>query len=242
MSYAEKWLDVFSPVIGFGGAVINTENKIIKQIAPPDEIMGQLSGDDISKKIMLFNEYIEKKLEAPDMFANNMQPINERRAIRRLEVHNFFGLEPRVYMIFRHPIMNPNTGNMAGLLIFGYPVEVSNISGLVSNFYAHDSKYCKNMKKENIRLTKREQQVVFFFMLNFKSEQIGSLITKIEKKTVSKDAVDQLFRRQLFPKFDVVNRKALHDKLNRMGFAQVIPYNVLDEGFSIEITNNNVFI
>jgi hypothetical protein len=112
----------------------------------------------------------------------------------------------------------------------------------VSDFYAHDSKYRKNMKKENIRLTKREQQVIFFFMLNFKSEQIGSLITKIEKKTVSKDAVDQLFRRQLFPKFDVVNRKALYDKLNKMGFAQVIPYNVLDEGFSIEITNNNVFI
>jgi hypothetical protein len=242
VSYAEKWLAVFSPILEFGGALIGLDNKMIKRIAPPEEILGQLSGDDLSKKLILFDEYIEKKSVAPDMIASNMQAIDERRAVRRLEVHNLFEIEPKVYMIFRHPIINPDTENVAGLWVFGYPVEVSNVSGLVSDFYAHDSKCRKNMKKENIRLTKREQQVVFFFMLNFKSEQIGSLITKIEKKTVSKDAVDQLFRRQLFPKFDVVNRKALYDKLNKMGFAQVIPYNVLDEGFSIEITNNNVFI
>ncbi len=242
MSYAERWLAVLGQVLEFGGALIGVDNKIIKRIVPPEELLKLPLGDDISKKLTIFDEYIEKKLEVPDMVANNMQAINERRVVRRLEVHNIFDVEPRVYMIFRHPIINPDTGNVVGLWVFGYPVEVSNVSSLVSDFYAHDSKYRKNMKKENIRLTKREQQVIFFFMLNFKSEQIGSLITKIEKKTVSKDAVDQLFRRQLFPKFDVVNRKALYDKLNKMGFAQVIPYNVLDEGFSIEITNNNVFI
>ncbi len=135
VSYAEKWLAVFSLTLGFGGALIDVNNRIIKRTVPPEEILGQLSGDDLSKKLILFDEYIEKKSVAPDMVASNMQSIDERRAVRRLEVHNLFEIEPKVYMIFRHPIINPDTGNVAGLLVFGYPVEVSNVSGLVSDFY-----------------------------------------------------------------------------------------------------------
>ena len=46
-----------------------------------------------------------------------------------------------------------------------------------------------------------------------------------------------MFTQQLFPKFDVFNRKSLYNKLIDSGFSRLMPENVLDESIVFEITD-----
>lgn len=77
------------------------------------------------------------------------------------------------------------------------------------------------------KLSKREKQVIFFFMANLSSLEIAEMIYKIEGKKVAKSTIDSLFNDQLYAKFDVYSRPALYQKLQAMGYDQLTPKEVL---------------
>lgn len=78
-------------------------------------------------------------------------------------------------------------------------------------------------------------------MLNFESQTIAELIAKIENKTISKNAIDQVFTKQLLPKFGVYSRKALYEKLQDLGYDRLIPHNILQDGFTQDLTDYVIF-
>lgn len=78
-------------------------------------------------------------------------------------------------------------------------------------------------------------------MLNLESQAIADLMSKLENKQVTKNAIDQILNKRLFLKFNVYNRKSLHEKLSEYGFQRIIPHNILVDGLFFDITDYVVF-
>lgn len=78
-------------------------------------------------------------------------------------------------------------------------------------------------KEESIKLTPREENVVFLLILNFTSREIAAILSQVENKKVSKDAIDKLISNQLQIKFNVVYRYKLVERLIELGYHKMIP-------------------
>lgn len=82
-----------------------------------------------------------------------------------------------------------------------------------------------------IKLTKREENVVFLLILNYSSREIADILSKVENKKISKDAVDKLITNQLQVKFDVIYRYKLIERLVELGYHRITP-SVFTDKFS----------
>ena len=83
--------------------------------------------------------------------------------------------------------------------------------------------------------------MVFFFLLNLESSTIAEVLSKIENKRITKNSIDQIFSKQLLPKFGVYSRKALYNKLYDNGYTRIVPQNILNEGILLDITDYVIF-
>ena len=79
--------------------------------------------------------------------------------------------------------------------------------------------------------------MIFFFLLNLDSKSIAEILTRIEDKKISENSINNMFTQQLFPKFEVFNRKSLYDKLIECGYSRLLPRNILNEDIIFEITD-----
>ena len=137
------------------------------------------------------------------------------------------------------PIFNPGTNNLVALHTEVHLLDIFNLSNILARYYKNQDLQIPDLNGPE--LTEREKQVIFFFLLNLESVTIAEILSKIENKSISKNAIDQMFTRQLLPKFGVYSRKALYDKLSDNGYMRLIPHNVLNDGILIEITNYVLF-
>lgn len=63
-----------------------------------------------------------------------------------------------------------------------------------------------------IKLTRREQQILYFLSLNKSPKNIAQIITAIENKLVSDSTINALVNKKLYPKFNVFNVGQLVEK------------------------------
>ncbi|HLX53139.1 MAG TPA: PAS domain-containing protein [Aquella sp.] len=72
-----------------------------------------------------------------------------------------------------------------------------------------------------IKLTKREQQIIYLLSLNKSPKDIAHIITIIENKPVSNSTINAIINKKLYPKFEVFNIGQLVEKaimLNQIPF------------------------
>lgn len=74
-----------------------------------------------------------------------------------------------------------------------------------------------------IKLTAREENVIFLLILNYSSREIAETLSKIEQKSISKDSIDKLIANRLQQKFNIVYRYKLVEKLIQQGYHKHIP-------------------
>lgn len=137
------------------------------------------------------------------------------------------------------PIINPASDNVVGILGLIHNLEIFNLSSILAQYYKASELAVPSMGK--LLLTEREKQTIFFFLLNLDSKSIAEILSRIENKQISKNSLDQMFNKQLFPKFVVYNRKALYDKLITLGYNRLMPKNILNDGILLEIADYVVF-
>lgn len=138
-------------------------------------------------------------------------------------------------------ILNPSTKQIVGAAV--QMVRFSGYSRIEMVLHSHNEDYepsideidpvlnddktefreISNSNSLPIKLTKREENVVFLLILNYSSREIADILSKVENKKVSKDAVDKLITNQLQIKFDVVYRYKLVERLVELGYHRITP-------------------
>lgn len=130
------------------------------------------------------------------------------------------------YTTNKKPLINPDNNEVAGLYVELRKILYTNLKfSILKALKVYDFSVNTNFKKFN--LSKREKQVIFLFIHGLTSQEIASVISTAENKTISKSAIDAVFANQLRIKFDVYTRDGLYDKLISLGFYQVIPQDLM---------------
>ncbi len=150
-------------------------------------------------------------------------------------------LKPRV--IIKSPIINPETENVVGIIYRGFDYASANINrDIVSIEHARDDTCELNRPELERNLTRREKQVIFFFLANFTSNDIAKIISEFEGKPISKSTVDSIFSNQLYDKFEVHSRQALYQRLVENGYEKLIPQELIESGDMLLLALKNYLI
>lgn len=132
------------------------------------------------------------------------------------------GLTP--YLLHKSPMIDPGNQKVIGLFCFGFEVSDLSLFQLLHNQTPPNKKIkTTEVDKPLPVLTDREKQVIFLFLANLNSEDIGQILKKSDGNPVSKSTIDTIFTEQLYPKFSVHSRPALYQKLLLMGYSQYVP-------------------
>ena len=187
----------------------------------------------------LMMEEISKLLQDSIFSTYRQKALIEKRVIKLLSVRSFQQLGTIMSIVTHSPVINPATQNVVALHIYAHSLDIFNLSSILANYYKNGELTFHKLKGPD--LTDREKQVVFFFLLNLESNTIAEVLSKIENKRMTKNSIDQIFTKQLLPKFGVYSRKALYDKLYHSGYTRIIPQNILNEGIVLDITDYVIF-
>jgi hypothetical protein len=181
----------------------------------------QLVGKKIWLSLYEGDETFEKVLMAEDQAI-----ISSRVPKVILKINRFCdGLMP--YLAIKTPLINPETNNVVGILSQGYEIGTAN---LTKNIIQKMDSHKKTVHlKDRPKLSKREKEIIFFFMANLSSQEIADIIGAHEGKSLTKSTIDSVFNHQLYLKFDVYNRVALYQKLQTLGYDQLIPKTLLSK-------------
>jgi PAS domain S-box-containing protein len=74
---------------------------------------------------------------------------------------------------------------------------------------------------KNIKLTKREREVLYFLSLNRSPKEIAAIISMLQGKEIQDSTINALINKQLYPKFDVFSVGQLIEKANAL---KLIPF------------------
>jgi|GEM_PF-6864429 len=78
---------------------------------------------------------------------------------------------------------------------------------------------------KNIKLTKREREVLYFLSLNKSPKDIAMIISMLENKIIRDTTISALINKQLYPKFNVFNIGQLIEKANALKLITFLPDN-----------------
>jgi PAS domain S-box-containing protein len=73
-----------------------------------------------------------------------------------------------------------------------------------------------------IKLTKREQQVLYFLSMNKSPKKIAQIISILEDKIVSDSTINAIVNKKLYPKFEVYNVDELVEKATILGLIPLL--------------------
>lgn len=186
------------------------------------QMIGLTEKEAIGKKVHLSlydNDFDFEKI----IIDEDQKIIQSRESQTFLKINKFKnGLIP--YFCQKSPLINPETNEVEGVITQGYAVGLT-------HFKNHFLKKSSEIKSTtSIHLTKREKQVIYFFMSHLSSQEIADVLSKIEEKSISKSTIDSVFNEQLYSKFKVYNRPDLYKKLQESGFENKIPHELLQSG------------
>lgn len=132
-------------------------------------------------------------------------------------------LVPLVFV--KTPIFHPDDQAVLGIMYQGFRYDYFNIQQHITSLFSSIDN-----KKESIldiHLSKRQKQVIFFFMLHLDSQEIANQLSKIDHKSIKKSTIDSIFNLQLYPKFHVTSRAALYQKMLKLGYNTAIPRSLI---------------
>ena len=178
--------------------------------------------DLIGKKVWL-SLYDDDPSFEKIIIEEDQKIINSREPNVLLKINKFCtGLMS--YLAVKTPLINPETNHVVGILFQGFEIGLTDLTTVVKNLTPPK----KLVELHDLpKLTKREKQIVFFFMANLSSHEIAEMLYTIEGKRISKSTIDSIFNDQLYLKFDVYNRVALYKKLQSLGYEKMIPKELL---------------
>lgn len=193
-----------------------------------------ICSDYLAEMIGVKPSEIEGKRTWPPMYGNSPefeeiifeedQLIMRTRESRLALKVSYFKEGLRPFSCFKAPIINPETNNVVGVYCCG--VEVGHISFTKTMRQIIDGESA-HQDVELPHLSRREKQVVFFFMANLSSAEIAKTLGEMEGKSLSKSTVDSIFNDQLYMKFGVYSRPELYSKLQSLGYERLIPTELL---------------
>ncbi len=188
------------------------------------QLMGKSMAEVFGKRTCLSLYDNEIDLEA--VLAQEDQLVIDGRNPKTLLKINKFSIGLVPYLCIKSPIINPNTNNIVGILFQGFGIGSVNL-----DHYLKKSLLSLNNPPDTSNqlpiLSKREKQVIFFFLAHLSSQEIAEALYKIEGKKLSKSTIDSIFNDQLYIKFNVYSRPALYKRLQEMGYEQKIPRELL---------------
>ena len=185
------------------------------------DVIGMPVSEIIGKVYLMphFDQFLDIALD------EDSKVIKSRESHIFLKINKFHNvLKPLIFI--KSPIINPSTQNVVGILFQAFEYGVANnfhqqISNLYNEFLINTKKLCA------IKLSKREKQVVFFFLAHLGSQEIADMLYQLENKRITKSTVDSVFTDQLYLKFNVTNRVALYKKLLELDYDKFIPQEIL---------------
>jgi len=184
-----------------------------------------MEASTILGKTTHFSLYDNPNIE-PIILNEDNSVILGQKPIRFLKINRINGnLKP--YVCIKSPIINPNNNKVIGILLQGLEISALNLNHEIIRSYVTFNQTQENMAQPLPYLTRRERQVIFFFMNQLTSQEIADIIFKIEGKKISKSTIDSLFNDQLYIKFEVNSRVGLFEKLQKLGYDKLIPSDVL---------------
>lgn len=193
-----------------------------KQILGKKACLPLYDNPDIESTILKEDKLVRKKL----------------KPLRVLKINKVAGtLKP--YVCIKSPLINPATGKLVGIILQGFEINALNLNQYILNSYKQFQEKGQN-KIAQPSLSKREKQVIYFFMAQLTSQEIADTLFKLEGKKVSKSTIDSVFNDQLYHKFAVTSRAALYAKLCQFGYDKLIPAEVLNS-MSIPLDVINIF-
>lgn len=161
-----------------------------------------------------------------DIALNEDQKVMDARETRMFLKINRFNQTLKPLLCVKSPLINPETNNVVGTIFYLFDYNFSmNFQQYIESLYKKNQIHQPN--EATIKLSKREKQIIFFFLAHFSSQEIAGLLYQIENKKVTKSTIDSIFTEQLYVKFDVDNRIALHKKLLLLGYDHFIPEDIL---------------
>lgn len=194
----------------------------------PDQIMGQMIVGSIYHHLLCPKNVREEDISV-------MQQKSPLTFLKFMHLKD--GIKPRAFV--KSPLINPVTSNCVGLIYHGFEYGTLNFNQQMLNL---QGSLQENIAWDNlkIKLTRREKQVIFFFLANLNSQEIADMIFRLENKRIAKSTIDSLFTDQLYVKFGVFNRPALYEKLIQLNFDSLIPQEVLIDT-SYPLKKHNVY-
>ena len=148
------------------------------------------------------------------------------------------GAKPQLYI--KSPLINPHNNEVIGIVGMIYEYCWTSLAHKAVSQYSSTS---TSGTMNKIKLTKRERQIIFFFMRRLNSQEIAEMIGRFENQALTKNTIDSIIANSIFKKFEVNNRQQLYDKLLKDGYDKLIPTELLT-GFmqhSIQLANVNIY-
>ena len=228
----EEFLDAFISSIFFLTQAIPHQMIVIKNLQSEHifcseyfaDLTGVKSNELIGKKVWLplYKGSDESEIETI-LRREDQTIINNRTAETFLKINRFSnGLLP--YLSIKSPIINPYTDHVVGILFQGFEMGNFNFSHYLKNLNLPEVKVNNTLPE----LSKREKQVIFFFLSNLSSQEIAEAIYLHEGKKITKSTIDSVFNDQLYVKFNVHSRPTLYEKLKALGYETKVPKELLN--------------
>ena len=159
------------------------------------------------------------------IIAEDQAIIQSQKPKMLLKINRFTtGLTP--YVCSKTPLINPGTKNTVGILFQGFEMSFLALSQQLLKASAKLNQ-AQIKLAEHRNLSRRERQVIFFFLAHLGSQEIADILHQMEGRPIAKSTIDSLFKDQLYPKFNVYNRPALHQKLQMLGYQTLVPEELL---------------
>lgn len=151
---------------------------------------------------------------------------------------NYLQTKLQPYITKKTPIINAHTDCVVGVEVILQRINYTSIKfSLLNGLNLY--KFSKRRDLSQYKLTKRESQVIFLFLQGLTSKEIALVISKLENKSVTKNAIDAVFNGQLKVKFNVFSRDELYQHLIKLGFYRVIPSSLM---FSTKLDIDEVIV
>ena len=207
-----------------------------------NEAYGKLVGIENPLDIIgrtAFDLPCEAAVCAPLFEAQDREVIASAKPLRILDVHPFSGGEWRIHIFTKMPLRD-DENNIVGTIFQGRDItSVSNlelgsllgrmyVSGKTPELVKQGSYLLSNPGRENIQLTRRESEVLFF-LLRSKTVKTISSILNLSSRTV------EHYLASLKMKFSTANKYELVDRAIELGHHNYIPQSLFSQQLSIAL-------
>lgn len=169
---------------------------------------------------------------AQELHAEDYHCVSNNRVTRNI-FHSEYATDSGFFLMERYPIQCSNTQVIHGILIKINKIKSPWVPIKVFNCLIKYRREILAMPKTigyelPIKLTKREQLVLFLCVLNYKLTDIAAIVSIVSNKEININLIRNTLNQQLYLKFSVSNIVDLIEKAISLNYNKVIPKELLE--------------